>query len=217
MLRAALGGFGGLRIDHVMGLFRQFWVPAGGSPAEGAYVQLRSRELLAVVCLEAARAGTFVVGEDLGTVEPEVRDALAATGMLGTKVWMFEPDAVRWPAPNLGTVTTHDLPTIAGVWAGGESAPRELFVELAGPDATALDVLVAAHRAIAESPARLVLATADDLAGSPVRPNSPGTEGEHNWRHRLAAPAVDLLAGTPGAEIVAALREARPDDQAAST
>jgi 4-alpha-glucanotransferase len=129
--------------------------------------------------------------------------------MLGTKVWMFDQDVAAWPEPNLGTVTTHDLPTVAGVWASGDPSLREPFVELAGADANALEVLVAAHRSIAESPARLVLATVDDLAGSLVRPNSPGTEGEHNWSHRLAAPAVDLVARTPGAEIIAAMSAAR--------
>ena len=197
LLRAGFAGVRGLRIDHVMGLFRQFWVPDGSTAADGAYVYLPSPELLALVCLEAHRAGGFVVGEDLGTVEPEVRAALAAAGMLGTKVWMFDQDVEEWPEPNLGTVTTHDLPTIAGVWTTGSADEREPFVELAGEDATVLDVLVAAHRAIASSPARLVLATVDDLAGSVVRPNSPGTMGEHNWCHRLPAPAVDLVARSP--------------------
>ena len=130
--------------------------------------------------------------------------------MLGTKVWLFDQDVSAWPEPNLGTVTTHDLPTVAGLWSAGGSTEREPFEELAGRDASAVDVLVAAHGAIAASPVRLVLATADDLAGSVVRPNSPGTEGEHNWCHRLPAPAVDLLANSPGAEIVAAMRAARP-------
>jgi 4-alpha-glucanotransferase len=209
LLRAGFAGVRGLRIDHVMGLFRQFWVPDGGTAADGAYVYLPSAELLALVCLEAHRAGGFVIGEDLGTVEPEVRAALADAEMLGTKVWMFDDDVEAWPEPNLGTVTTHDLPTVAGVWSGGDAEQREPFVGLAGTEATALDVLVAAHRAIAASPARLVLATVDDLAGSVVRPNSPGTEGDHNWRHRLPAPAVDLVARSPGAEIIAALDEAR--------
>ncbi len=200
---------GGVRIDHVMGLFRQFWVPEGGGPADGAYVYLPHDDLLALVCLEAHRAGGFVAGEDLGVVEPEVREVLAATQMLGTKVWMFEPDTTTWGEPILGTVTNHDLPTVAGVWSGEESEERLPFEELGGRDATIADVLVDAHRAIAAGPARLVLATVDDLAGSTVRPNSPGTEGEHNWSHRLAAPAVDLLARSPGAEIVAAMSEAR--------
>jgi len=222
MLRAALSVGGGVRIDHVMGMFRQFWVPEGEPPDHGAYVHLPSRELLAIICLEAQRAGAFVIGEDLGTVEPEVHTALADTGMLGTKVWLFDQDVETWPERCLGTVTTHDLPTITGIWTSAHARTdaagptivadnelREPFAALAGADATVTEVLVAAHRAIAASPARLVLATVDDLAGSTVRPNSPGTEGDHNWSHRLPSPAVELLAGSPGAQIVAAMRAGR--------
>ena len=89
-------------------------------------------------------------------------------------VW-FDHDVRRSARAASAAVTTHDLPTVAGVWSSGDAELREPFVELTGTEATALDVLVAAHRTIAESPARLVLATVDDLAGSVVRPNSPGT------------------------------------------
>ncbi len=142
--------------------------------------------------------------------------------MLGTKVWLFDQDVEAWPERCLGTVTTHDLPTITGIWTSAHARTdaagptivadnelREPFAALAGADATVTEVLVAAHRAIAASPARLVLATVDDLAGSTVRPNSPGTEGDHNWSHRLPSPAVELLAGSPGAQIVAAMRAGR--------
>ncbi|HWH29067.1 MAG TPA: 4-alpha-glucanotransferase [Mycobacteriales bacterium] len=124
MVRACLRHAGGLRIDHVMGLFRLWWVPAGSSPAEGTYVAYDSDALLGVLALEAVRAGALVVGEDLGTVEDRVRDDLAATGVLGSAVLWFEredapgeppfvpPD--RWRELALATVTTHDLPTAAG-------------------------------------------------------------------------------------------------------
>jgi 4-alpha-glucanotransferase len=218
LLRAAFTSMGGVRIDHVMGLFRQFWVPDGHSTADGGYVYLPHAELLALVCLEAQRAGAFVVGEDLGTVEPEVRSALAAVNVRGTKVWMFDQDVDEWPAPNLGTVTTHDLPTVAGVLAGDDGAGDVLDAMLAlvdGPGRrSSVDVLVAIHAAIARSPARLVLAAVDDLAGSLVRPNSPGTlngdDGDRNWCHRLGAAGPDLLRRSPGADVVTALRAARP-------
>ncbi|MCU1501386.1 MAG: 4-alpha-glucanotransferase [Ilumatobacteraceae bacterium] len=240
LLRAAFTSMGGVRIDHVMGLFRQFWIPEGGGPADGAYVYLPHDELLALVCLEAHRAGAFVIGEDLGTVEPEVRSALAAVGMLGTKVLLFDEDAETWPAANLGTVTTHDLPTVAGILAArtgdddGDDEVRGVLHRLVGVsvdvpadvpadaavdvavDVPVVDVLVAAHAAIARSPARLVLATVDDLAGSRVRPNRPGTISSAdsglpaNWSHRLAASSADLLARSPGADIIAAFAAARP-------
>jgi 4-alpha-glucanotransferase len=187
------------------------------SSADGAYVQLPSAELLAIIALEAHRAGAFVVGEDLGTVQPEVRSALAASAMLGTKVWWFETDVGGWAEPNLATVTTHDLPTIAGVLAGTDGTPemRAALVELsAGAPGNAQDATVAAvavHDEIARSAARLVMATLDDLAGSTERPNHPGTlDGQHpNWCLRMAADPATILGSPQGSAIIAALSRAR--------
>ncbi|MFP5220421.1 MAG: 4-alpha-glucanotransferase [Actinomycetes bacterium] len=124
MVRACLRHAGGLRIDHVMGLFRLWWVPADASPADGTYVAYDSDALLGVLALEAVRAGALVVGEDLGTVEDRVRDDLAATGVLGSAVLWFEREdtpgeppfvpPAQWRELALATVTTHDLPTAAG-------------------------------------------------------------------------------------------------------
>jgi 4-alpha-glucanotransferase len=114
-----------VRIDHVMGLWRQFWVPDNMSAREGAYVSYPSRELLAIVALESARAGALVVGEDLGTVPDEVRPEMAARGMLSSTVFWFERSAdggFVWPsahkAQSLASMNTHDLPTMAGWWLG---------------------------------------------------------------------------------------------------
>ncbi len=194
-IRAALRGVGGLRIDHVMGLFRQFWIPEGMAPATGAYVHFDSDELLAIVCLEATRAGAFVVGEDLGTVAPGVRERLATCGIAGTKVLLFEPDPPSgWPENALATVTTHDLPTIAGVLGGTDGDAEQLsrLREIATGDdvETVIDDV---HHALLDSPARLRLLAMDDLCATPDRPNHPGTNTQPNWRRRLPRP-VDAVA-----------------------
>lgn len=101
LLRGLLAHAGALRIDHVMGLFRLWWVPEGSPPTEGTYVSHDAEAMLAVLVLEAHRAGAVVIGEDLGTVEPGVREALARRGVLGTSVLWFERDwdGTRRPLP----------------------------------------------------------------------------------------------------------------------
>ncbi|MCQ4081886.1 4-alpha-glucanotransferase [Streptomyces sp. RB6PN25] len=127
LLRGVLRHAGGVRIDHVMGLFRLWWVPNGRPPTEGAYVRYDAEAMLGVLALEAHRAGALVIGEDLGTVEPGVREELAGRGILGTSVLWFERDhegdrrplpPERWREGCLATVTTHDLPTTAARLTG---------------------------------------------------------------------------------------------------
>jgi len=124
MLRAALRHGGGLRVDHVLGLFRLWWVPRGGKPTDGTYVRNDHEALVGILALEAHRAGALVIGEDLGTVEPWVRDYLAERGMLGTSILWFERDEEgplpheQWRRMCLGTVTTHDLPPTRGYLTG---------------------------------------------------------------------------------------------------
>ncbi|MCQ4045408.1 4-alpha-glucanotransferase [Streptantibioticus rubrisoli] len=127
VLRGVLRRAGGLRIDHIMGLFRLWWVPKGRPPTEGTYVRYDPEAMLGVLALEAHRAGTVVIGEDLGTVEPGVREALAERGVLGTSVLWFERDhdgdgqplpPAAWRSGCLATVTTHDLPSTAARLTG---------------------------------------------------------------------------------------------------
>ncbi|WP_030595509.1 4-alpha-glucanotransferase [Streptomyces anulatus] len=127
LLRGLLAHAGALRIDHVMGLFRLWWVPEGRPPTDGTYVAQDAEAMLAVLVLEAHRSGTVVVGEDLGTVEPGVREALARRGVLGTSVLWFERDwdgdgrplaPERWRRDCLATATTHDLPSTAARLTG---------------------------------------------------------------------------------------------------
>ena len=125
MLRTVLRHAGGIRVDHIIGLFRLWWVPAGRTAAEGTYVRFDHEALVGILALEAWRAGALVVGEDLGTVEPWARDYLADRGVLGTSILWFERDDRGEPRPPetwrrlcLATVTTHDLPPTAGYLAG---------------------------------------------------------------------------------------------------
>ncbi|MEO7397292.1 MAG: 4-alpha-glucanotransferase [Ilumatobacteraceae bacterium] len=193
-IRCALRGVHGLRMDHVMGLFRQFWIPAGSKPEEGAYVTFPADELLAIVCLEATRAAAFVIGEDLGTVEEGVREQLAACNVAGTKVLLFEEQPPNeWTANCLATVTTHDLPTVAGLLTGTDGT-RDLIERVrAVTDAPSVDGAIAAvHRALLASPAALRLVSVDDVAMALERPNHPGTIDRPNWRRRLPV-SVDQI------------------------
>ena len=133
---------GGLRIDHVMGLSRLWWIPAGMPPSAGAYVRYDADASIGAVTAPAAAAGAVVIGEDLGTVEPWLRDALAARGVLGTSMlwfergWAGEPLAPQWWRPNcLATVSTHDMPPAAAFLSGSQVSDRLALGLLTRPEA----------------------------------------------------------------------------------
>ncbi|MBZ5580728.1 MAG: 4-alpha-glucanotransferase [Acidobacteriia bacterium] len=116
---------GALRIDHVMRLFRLYWIPEGSDAAHGAYVHERWEDYVRVLALESVRNHVVVVGEDLGTVEPEIRESLARFGVLSYGLFYFEKRKDgrfkrpgEYPAQSLVSSTTHDLPTLAGFWKG---------------------------------------------------------------------------------------------------
>ncbi|MEI6251349.1 MAG: 4-alpha-glucanotransferase, partial [Mycobacteriaceae bacterium] len=126
LIAAVLRHAGGVRIDHVIGLFRLWWIPDGAPPTRGTYVRYNHDAMIGIVALEAHRAGAVVVGEDLGTVEPWVRDYLRDRGVLGTSILWFEIDpgnrgplaAEHWRELCLSSVTTHDLPPTPGYLDG---------------------------------------------------------------------------------------------------
>jgi 4-alpha-glucanotransferase len=126
LIAAILRYAGGVRIDHVIGLFRLWWIPEGAPPTQGTYVRYNHDAMIGIVALEAYRAGAVVVGEDLGTVEPWARDYLRDRGVLGTSILWFEIDggnrgplaAEHWRELCLSSVTTHDLPPTPGYLDG---------------------------------------------------------------------------------------------------
>ena len=199
-IRATMAGAGGLRIDHVMGLFRLWWVPSDGSAADGAYVRYPAEDLLDIVALESSRAQAVVVGEDLGTVEDGVREALAEHGILSYRLLWFEEDAPgKWPAEAMAAITTHDLPTVAGLWTGAdledqrrhgtgpdeelERGRTELLARLSTVprDAGPGTAVTRAHELLARAPSLLLSATVDDAVAEQRRPNMPGTTDRPNW------------------------------------
>ena len=212
-LRANLHHLRGLRIDHVMGLFRLYWIPEGLGPRQGTYVRYPSGELLDLLAVEATRAGAFVVGEDLGTIEDEVRTELIDRRMLSCRVlWFEEPPPTEWPEQAMATITTHDLPTVAGVWTGADDEARRCaglaedpgandwfrsrITEATGiaDDAPVADAVTAIHSALAATPSLVRLAALDDACASPERPNLPGTVDEHpNWRLPLPLTLEQLV------------------------
>jgi len=131
MLRSILRHAGGIRVDHVLGLFRLWWIPAGAGAGEGAYVRYDHEALIGILALEAQRSGAIVIGEDLGVFEPWVRDYLAERGIFGTSILWFErvdgvpvpPELYRQQC--LTSVNTHDLPPTAGYLAGDHVTLRE--------------------------------------------------------------------------------------------
>ncbi|TCO44887.1 4-alpha-glucanotransferase [Kribbella antiqua] len=147
LVRAVMRHGGGLRIDHILGMFRLWWVTSPERPTEGTYVRYDHEALVGILVLEATRAGVTVVGEDLGTVEPWVRDYLTERGVLGTSVLWFERDQdgkplapERWRELCLATVTTHDLPPTAGYLAGDHVELRHQLGLLTRPVAEELEV-----------------------------------------------------------------------------
>jgi len=140
VVRATLRHAGAIRVDHILGLFRLWWVPDGCRPEDGVYVQYDHEALVGILVLEAQRAGAIVIGEDLGTVEPGVGEYLNSRGILGTTIMWFEMEGDNRPRlprdyrpHTLASVTVHDLPPTAAYLAGEHVNLRERLGLLSGP------------------------------------------------------------------------------------
>ena len=224
-IRACLRHAGGLRIDHVMGLFRLFWIPEGRAPRDGAYVESNGGELLSIVALESQRARAVIVGEDLGTVEESTREQLAAHHLLSYRLLWFEKTRpAQYPENALAAITTHDLPTVVGLWSGfdldvqkelglspNEAGTREIRQRVqrmtrAPASAPPAEVVARVHEALARAPSRILTATLDDAMAVEERPNMPATHDEWpNWRLALPAPIETLKTSRLAKRIARAL------------
>ncbi|HBO70745.1 MAG TPA: 4-alpha-glucanotransferase [Deltaproteobacteria bacterium] len=239
-LRHQLRHAGILRIDHVMGFHRFFWVPRGMEAREGTYVRYRAEEFYAILALESHRHKARIVGEDLGTVPSYVRPAMARRGIRRMFVVQFgmSPDPGmalrRVPADSLACVNTHDMPTFASFWEGGDVAEREAlglldgkgrkkeevrrlalrkslaaFLRgkglLAGSGPDAMEVLSACLAYLAKGAAGTVVVNLEDLWQEVEPQNMPGTWKERpNWM-RKARHSQEEFGEMPG--VTGSLRE----------
>jgi len=155
LLRAAFSHAGGLRVDHVMGMMRLWWIPEGMPPDRGAYVSYDHRLMVGTLAAEAACAGAIAIGEDLGTVDPWIRRYLASQHLLGTELAWFARQRDRSPLPPprwrrwcMATVGTHDLPPVAGFVAGDQVTVRARLGLLRNPEGerNALELTLARWR-----------------------------------------------------------------------
>jgi 4-alpha-glucanotransferase len=231
-----------IRIDHVLGLQRVFWIPEGASAESGAYVHYPREELMAIIALEASRANAVVVGEDLGTVPAGIRQAMDRDAMLHSFVYQFaasSTDPLPQPrSPSMASLGSHDLPRFAAFWQGADIDDRVARGVTTKPAAAAEHVerqrLVGAvtrpladrsiHGAftacvgsLAAGPAPYVMVDLADLEGETEPDNRPGTGPESgNWRRRLPRPLGAVVADDRITAALTAIATKRAEPQGVS-
>ncbi len=237
LLRTNMPQGGALRMDHVMALSRLWWIPPGETGERGGYVSYPFKDMLAVLAQESRERKCLVIGEDLGTVPSELRQALNEAGILSYRPLLFEkrdsefapPRA--YPSEALVCVSTHDLPTWRGYWAAHDlelrtrlgitvDATRELqqrrfdqerlarALEREGLDTSARS----AHAFIARTPCKVALVQPEDVFELMEQANLPGTVDQHpNWRRRLPV-ALEKWPGDPRVAALAAAMAERSSD-----
>jgi 4-alpha-glucanotransferase len=224
---------GVLRLDHVMGLHRLFWIPDGMEAKDGVYVEYPAEELYAIVVLESHLHECAIVGEDLGTVPDYVPSAMAALGL--RRMFVIEYEAALRPpdAATVASVNTHDMPPWAAWWDGqdiedrlehglldalGAREEREKREEIRRTFTRSLHapydrgrVLVAALEWLAASEAEIVLVNLEDLWGERVPQNVPGMP-ERSWRHKLREGLEETMADTHVRNVLTRIQERRKAD-----
>jgi (1->4)-alpha-D-glucan 1-alpha-D-glucosylmutase len=233
-LRQNMRHAGAVRIDHVMGLKRLFWIPEGASPAEGAYVRYPFADLARIIALESERHRCLVIGEDLGTVTAEMRAALNEAGVLSYRPLLFEKDKSgeycapeAYPREALVCVTTHDLPTWRGYWDAHDLKLREKLgltvdfqkeLQIRSQEKDRLSRALkqqnmdlsarSAHAFIARTQAKLAMLQPEDVFGMLDQANLPGTVDQHpNWRRKLPVALEDWKLHTEVAELPRVMAE----------
>jgi (1->4)-alpha-D-glucan 1-alpha-D-glucosylmutase len=212
LLRANMPQGGALRLDHVMALARLYWIPRGNKADRGGYVHYPLEDLLGLLARESRRNRCMVVGEDLGTVTPELRKALNQAGVLSYRPLLFEKDPggeylapAAYPREALTCLSTHDLPTWRGFWEGhdlrlrrelGLTVDFEKEQSLREQDKERLkralerdgfDISAAgAHAFLARTPSKVLMVQPEDVFELVEQANLPGTVDQHpNWRRKL--------------------------------
>jgi glycogen debranching enzyme len=224
LLDAVSRGAGGLRIDHVMGLARQFWIPRGEAPRCGAYVRYPFESLLKIVARHSMSRHCMMLGEDLGNVPHGLRERLALAGLLGFRIGLLNNgfqagngDSVRYPHMSIAALSTHDLPTLHEYFAhskhgGGEAVDRRALARIEddyGPCNDASEFGHAAHRSLASSASCLAVVQLEDVLGMARRANRPELgDIAPNWRQRLPV-SLERLAIDPRMASIADLFSAR--------
>lgn len=232
MVQAGLRHAGALRIDHVMQLWRLFWVPSERSAHYGAYVHYPVDAMLAVLRIEAAKTGAWICGEDMGTVAEGVRETMESIGMLGYRASMRTSPKDN-PVGSMAASSTHDQVTVVGALTGSDALDmasigksfdplhaehqRKHMCALAGissdtpvEEITQKDIeqaVLSQYQGVAHSASLIAVVTLDDAGGIAQRPNMPGTIDQWaNWR--LSLPVDEILEGPIAQRLTLLMKEA---------
>lgn len=235
MVHSALKHAGALRIDHVMQLWRLYWVPTAGTAHEGVYVYYPVDAMLAILRVEGLRDNAWIVGEDMGTVAAGVRETMGSLGMLGNRSAM-RTNVAEFPWLGVGTSSTHDQVTVAGLLTGSDvddlqrigkdadfgqiARTRRGLAELAHidpdkpldeiTDQDVHDAVIARYRLLTSAPSLVVLVSLDDAAMVRDRPNMPGTVDVYpNWRLALPKPVDEIMDSEVARDLVSMMNEDR--------